>query len=67
MTQMGFIGLQVHGVGKRTDSVSVSWRGLKIKDLGYRKWLPLFDGKGKKGQPFFRRVSDVDDIGVRSG
>ena len=49
MTLSGFIGLQVHGVGKRTDPVSVSWRNLQIKDLGHRKWLPLFDGKTLKG------------------
>ncbi len=49
MTLSGFIGLQVHGVGKRTDPVSISWRGLRIKDLGRRKWLPLFDGKTLAG------------------
>ena len=49
MTLRGFVGLQVHGVGRRTDSVSVSWRRLQIKDLGHRKWLPLFDGKTLAG------------------
>ncbi|MCP4377882.1 MAG: DUF1080 domain-containing protein, partial [bacterium] len=49
MTLNGFIGLQIHGVGRRTDSVSISWRNLKIKDLGNRKWLPLFDGKTLNG------------------
>jgi len=49
MTLRGFIGLQVHGVGKRTEPLSVSWRRLQIKDLGDRKWLPLFDGKTLDG------------------
>jgi hypothetical protein len=32
-TSSGFIGLQVHGVGKRTDPLEVRWRNLRIKEL----------------------------------
>jgi len=48
-TLSGFIGLQVHGVGKKTEPLSVCWRNLHIADLGHRKWIPLFDGKTLKG------------------
>ena len=30
MTKSGFIALQVHGVGKRQDSISVQWRNIRI-------------------------------------
>lgn len=30
----GFIGLQVHGVGKRTNPYEVRWRNLRIRELG---------------------------------
>ena len=33
MTRTGFIGLQVHGVGGRTDPLHVAWRNLRIRDL----------------------------------
>lgn len=33
MTQRGFIGLQVHGVGKRTDPLQVRWRNIRIREL----------------------------------
>ena len=33
MTLSGFIGLQVHGVGKRTDPLQVRWRNLRIRVL----------------------------------
>jgi sugar phosphate isomerase/epimerase len=45
----GFIGLQVHQVGKREESLHVSWRNLRLQDLGRRVWLPLWDGKTLKG------------------
>jgi hypothetical protein len=32
-TPRGFIALQVHGVGKRTDVLEVRWRSLRIKEL----------------------------------
>ena len=44
MTLSGLIGLQVHGVGKRTDPLEIRWRNLRIQDLGIRRWEPLFDG-----------------------
>jgi len=37
MTPSGFIGLQVHGVGKRTDPLQVRWRNLRIKELNLPK------------------------------
>jgi hypothetical protein len=33
MTPRGFIGLQVHGVGPRTDPIEVRWRNLRLKEL----------------------------------
>lgn len=34
MTKSGFIGLQVHGVGGRTDPLQVRWRNIRIRDFG---------------------------------
>lgn len=33
MTASGFIGLQVHGVGDRTDPLTVEWRHLRIREF----------------------------------
>ena len=33
MTHSGFIGLQVHGVGDRTDPLQVRWRNLRLREL----------------------------------
>ena len=33
LTARGFIGLQVHGVGKREDPLTVEWRGLRLREL----------------------------------
>ncbi len=33
MTDAGFIGLQVHGVGDKEEPMSVAWRNLRIKEL----------------------------------
>lgn len=33
VTPRGFIGLQVHGVGKRTDALEVRFRNLRLKEL----------------------------------
>ena len=49
MTQTGFVGLQVHGVGGRTEPLEVRWRNIRIKDLGRSTWKPLFDGKTLAG------------------
>jgi sugar lactone lactonase YvrE len=49
MTQKGFIALQVHGVGKRSDGPETSWRNIQIKDLGQSTWKPLFNGKDLTG------------------
>ena len=48
-SQTGFIGLQVHGVGKRTVPLKVMYRNIKIKDLGQHVWKPLWDGKTTNG------------------
>ena len=47
MTPRGFIGLQVHGVGGRTEPMFVRWRNLKIKEL--ERWSCLFDGETLDG------------------
>ncbi len=33
MTAKGFIGLQVHGVGDKTQAMSVKWRNIRLKKL----------------------------------
>lgn len=33
LTASGFIGLQVHGVGKRADPLRVRWRNLRLREL----------------------------------
>ena len=33
MTAKGFIGLQVHGVGNKTEPMSVKWRNIRLKKL----------------------------------
>ncbi len=33
MTKSGFIGLQVHSVGKRVEPLYVSWRNLRLREL----------------------------------
>jgi len=33
MTHTGFIGLQVHGVGARSEPLHVMWRNLRIRLL----------------------------------
>ena len=40
-TLKGFIGLQVHGVGGRTEPLHVRWRNLRIQDLGESQWESL--------------------------
>lgn len=49
----GFIALQVHSVGKRTEPLTVAWRNIRIQDHGRRTWRALWDGKGIRG---FRAV-----------
>ncbi|MEZ5299831.1 MAG: DUF1080 domain-containing protein [Verrucomicrobiales bacterium] len=49
MTQEGFIGLQVHGVGKREDPLEIRWRNIQLQDLGRHVWKPIFDGKTLDG------------------
>ncbi len=49
MTLSGFVGLQVHGVGLRTDKMQIRWRNLRIQDLGRHSWKALWDGKTLQG------------------
>jgi len=46
--QIGLIGLQVHSFGGKTPA-QVSWRNIRIKDMGRHVWKPLFDGKSLEG------------------
>ncbi len=44
----GFIGLQVHGIGRGTGPYEVRWRNLKIRELDAPQqsdWVTLFNGK----------------------
>jgi sugar phosphate isomerase/epimerase len=47
----GFIGLQVHGVGKREQPLTAAWRKLRLQDLGRRAWRPVVSGKDKPSLP----------------
>ncbi len=47
--QSGFIGLQVHGVGRRADPLKVMYRNIQLKDLGKHEWKPLWDGRTTQG------------------
>ena len=49
MTLSGFIGLQVHGVGRNKTPMDIRWRNLRIKDLGRHVWKRIFDGKSLAG------------------
>lgn len=33
LTKTGFIGLQVHGVGKRAEPLTVQWRNLRLREI----------------------------------
>jgi hypothetical protein len=47
----GFIGLQVHGIGKAAGPYDVAWRNLKIRELtkGDDGWTSLYNGKDLTG------------------
>lgn len=47
MDLTGFIALQVHSF-KGDSPASVSWRNVRIQDLGRHHWRPLWDGKSMK-------------------
>lgn len=49
LTLEGFIGLQVHGVGGKTDTLTNRWRNIRIIDLGKRSWTPIWNGKDFTG------------------
>lgn len=43
----GFIGLQVHGIGRNTGPYEVRWRNLKLRDLS--NFQSLYNGKNTEG------------------
>ncbi len=47
----GFIGLQVHGIGKRDEQWEVSWRNIEIREIRDSKagWHKLHNGKDLAG------------------
>ena len=53
----GFIGLQVHGVGKKADPLYVMWRNIRIQKVdgpsaespAAGEWIELFNGKDING------------------
>ena len=45
----GFIGLQVHQVGKKEQPFHVAWRNIRLQDHGRHAWRALWDGKSIKG------------------
>ena len=47
----GFIGLQVHGIGRNQGPYEVSWRNLKIRELAKSDdgWTSLYNGKNLAG------------------
>jgi hypothetical protein len=67
----GFIGLQVHGVGKRANPMSVRWKNIYIRpiqDSGREKtgqgWVPLFNGKNFDGWRFHLGNEGGDNKGT---
>jgi sugar phosphate isomerase/epimerase len=44
----GFIALQVHGVGKREEPLTIAWRRVRLQDLGRRAWRPVVSGREKE-------------------
>ena len=64
MTASGFIALQVHGVGERTDPLQVRWCNIRLQDLGDDAWIPLFDGKSLEG---WQANENEESIAVKDG
>lgn len=47
-TLSGFIALQVHGTNS-ADPHQISWRNIKILELGHHEWEPIFNGTDLTG------------------
>jgi uncharacterized protein (DUF427 family) len=47
----GFIGLQVHGIGKGTGPFDVRWRGIELREIRNEEagWRKLYNGKDLSG------------------
>jgi hypothetical protein len=45
----GFIGLQVHNVPPEAAGKQVSWRSIRLRDLGAHAWVPLWTGQDLDG------------------
>ena len=77
MTPAGFIALQVHGVGKRTEKLQVRWRNIRIQDRSASAdslarasedgFTPLFDGKTVNGWEGDMDVFRVEDGAIVGG
>lgn len=48
MTLKGFIALQVHSSDSQ-DPQTIAWKNIRILDLGYHEWEPLFNGENLDG------------------
>ncbi len=64
----GFIGLQVHGVGGRTDTMEVAWKNIRVRDFGNPDLRPPAGGKWLLNQAedtkkWTRRGAPGQDIG----
>jgi len=49
LTPEGFISLQVHGIGNKTETMEVAWRNIRIQDLDAAKRTKIFNGKNLEG------------------
>jgi len=49
MTQIGFIGLQIHSVRDVNPDDWVKWRNIRIQDLGKHEWISFWDFKSLEG------------------
>ena len=54
----GFLGLQVHGVGKRADPLQVRWRNLRIREHGAHAWRSLRADTLQAPDPTRRTVTE---------
>lgn len=45
----GFIGLQVHGIGRGQGPYEVAWRNLRIREILPEGWVALYNGKDLTG------------------
>ena len=61
MTKTGFIALQIHGVGNRTNKMQVRWKNIKLT----KTTTPSAETKTpttKKGEPLFPAVAEIEKL-----